>query len=506
MLSILNDELGWRQIFEQEGIGYNVLPIIPDKMPEPIIINRNLSDSEVIKIRSLLNNGLSILTDFSNLKKIIPDFAYKPKKILYLLNDGRDLFNNITAVDLELNGYENDTEIFSKNYGKGYIIALPFDVSQAICDFRSERKPFYYHSRKFPNEIVSVVSKGTVRKLVVNCIRKLYAKMNLPYVHLWYYPNEYASAFAFRVDTDFGPEDTLQATFDLENKSAIPFTYFINTKEHPKLSRNQRDFQIHCYIHEVYKDYQRNFDNIQKAKNILEQTGIRPIGFVSPYGFWNQSLQQAMEDCGMQYSSEFSLSYDDLPFFPVMNNRVSSVLQIPVHPICIGRLVHAGLSPDKCIDYYQKYFDRQHQANEPIFIYDHPHRIVQFNDVFYQIFSYAKKMPDLWITNLTEFCYWWKSRLQILNDSQWKINNQTIEIKITSQLNNVSLHIITPDQQQAFVPLKQSLYNLKDLSYKSIPMAKPTNTEDYVRLKSKKTKLQMNFYQTIDNILKIFGG
>jgi peptidoglycan/xylan/chitin deacetylase (PgdA/CDA1 family) len=359
--------------------------------------------------------------------------------------------------------------------------------------------------------------------------------MNLQYIHLWYYPNEYTSAFTFRVDTDFGLEDTLQATFDLENKTAIPYTYFINTKVHPapmyieaekesneksvhkqisehrcgarpKLSRNQRDFQIHCYHHEVYKNYQRNYDNIKKAKNILEQTGIRPIGFVSPYGFWNQSLQQAMEDCGMQYSSEFSLSYDDLPFFPVMNNRVSSVLQIPVHPICIGRLVHAGLSPDKCIDYYQKYFDRQHQANEPIFIYDHPHRIVQFNDVFYQIFSYAKKMPDLWITNLTEFCYWWKSRLQILNDSQWKINNQTIEIKITSQLNNVSLHIITPDQQQAFVPLKQSLYNLKDLSYKSIPMAKPTNTEDYVRLKSKKTKLQMNFYQTIDNILKIFGG
>ena len=506
MLSVLKDVLGWRQIFEQEGIIYKVLSTIPDRIPEPIIVNRSLNDLEVIKIRSLLDKGLSVLTDFPNLKKIILNFAYKTNKISYILNDGQDLFNNITAVDLELNGYKNDTVIFSSNYGKGYIIALPFDVSQAICDFRSERKPFYYHSRKFPNEIVSVVSKGAVRKLVINCIRKLYAKMNLQYIHLWYYPNEYTSAFTFRVDTDFGLEDTLQATFDLENKTAIPYTYFINTKEHPKLSRNQRDFQIHCYHHEVYKNYQRNYDNIKKAKNILEQTGIRPIGFVSPYGFWNQSLQQAMEDCGMQYSSEFSLSYDDLPFFPVMNNRVSSVLQIPVHPICIGRLIHASLSPDKCIDYYQKYFDKQLQSNEPMFIYDHPHRIAQFPDLFYKILNNAKNTPFIWLTNMTEFYHWWKSRLQSLNNTQWQIENQSLKINTTNQDNKVFLHIITPENKQTFVPLKQILYNLKDLSYKSIPMAKPTITEDYARLKSKKTKLQINFYQTIDNILKIFGG
>ncbi len=504
MISLLKDELGWRQIFMQEGIVYNVLSTIPDKIPEPIIINRNLNDSEMIKIKSLLNNGLSVLTNFPNLKKIIPDFNYQQKKISYILNNDTDIFNNVIALDLKLDGYKSASMICEVKYGKGYIIALPFDINQAIYDFRSERKPFYYPSRKFPNEIVSVVSKGAVRKLVVNCIIKLYAAMNLPYLHLWYYPNEYTSVFAFRVDTDFGPEDTLQATFDLENKTTIPFTYFINTKEHPKLSRNQRDFQIHCYHHEVYKDYQRNYDNIKKAKNILEQTGIKSIGFVSPYGFWNGNLQKAMEDCEIQYSSEFSLSYDDLPFFPVINNRVSSVIQIPVHPICMGRLVHASLSPEKCIDYYQKYFDRQLQANEPMFIYDHPHRIAQFPDVFYQILSRAEKMSNLWITNLTDFYYWWKSRLQALNDSQWKIDNRTLEIKTRSSVNNIYLHVITPDQHQAFVPLKQTLYNLNDIKYKSIPMNVKTDTSYYPSLKSNKIKLQMKFYATLDSVLELF--
>jgi peptidoglycan/xylan/chitin deacetylase (PgdA/CDA1 family) len=506
MINILKEELGWRQILEQEGLVYNVLSTLPERIPQPLIVNRNLNDSEVIQIRSLLNNGLSILTDFPNLKKIFPDIAYKSKKISYILNDGQDLLNNIIAMDLKLNGYKNDTVIFSCNYGKGYIIALPFDVNQAICDFRSERKPFYYPSRKFPNEIVSVVSKGAVRKLVVNCIRKLYAKMYLPYIHLWYYPNEYTSAFAFRVDTDFGPEDTLQATFDLENKTAIPFTYFINTREHPKLLRNQRDFQVHCYHHKVYNDYQRNYDNILKAKNILEQNGIKPIGFVSPFGFWNENLQKALEDIGIEYSSEFSLNYDDLPFFPAIENRRSSVLQIPVHPICIGRLVHASLFPEKCIDYYIRYFDRQVQANEPIFIYDHPHRIAQFHDIFYKILNNAKNTPLIWFTNLTEFYNWWKSRLQSLNNTRWQIENQSLKISTTNQDNKIYLHIITPNSQQTFVPLKQTLYNLKDLSYKSIPMNKVPDTEYFRRLKSKKTRLQIQFYETIDKIIDMFKG
>lgn len=506
MLNILNDALAWQQIFEQEGIIYNILSNIPDEISDPIIVNRNLNEMEALKIRRLLNTGLAILTDFPILKKIVSNFNYRNTKIPYLLSNSTNIFENIIALDLELDGYRSESMIYDAKYGKGYIIALPFDVNQAINDTRSERKLFYYPSRKFPNEIITTVNKGAVRKLVINCIRKLYAKMNLPYVHLWYYPNEYKSTFAFRIDTDFGPENTLQATFDLEEKTGVKFTYFVNTKDHPNLVKNKRDFQIHCYTHEVYKNYQGNFDNIQKAKSILEHNGIKPIGFVSPFGFWNDNLQKAMEDSGIQYSSEFSLAYDDLPFYPVVENRRSSVLQIPVHPICIGRLVHAGLSSEKCIDYYKRYFDRQVQANEPIFIYDHPHRIAQFTDVFNKIINQAKNIPSIWLTNVTEFYHWWKSRLQSLNNTQWQIENQSLKINTASKDSKVHLRIITPDNKQTFIPLKQTLYNLKDLSYKSIPMTKPTDTEDYARLKSKRTKLQMQFYVIIDKIFDIFKG
>ena len=504
-LGILKQDLGWQQILEQEGIIFNTLSTIPAQYLAPIIVNRQIDKSEIPDLQTFIKNGGAILTDFPNLKNIIDNFNYQTTKISYILNDGSDSFNNITAVDLELPGYlcAGRTRIYQSSFGKGYIIALPFDVNQAICDTRNEQKPFYYPSRKFPNEIVSVVSKGAVRKLVVNCLRTLFNKMNLPYVHLWYYPKDYKSVFSFRVDTDYSPEKALKVTYDLEEKTDIRFTYFVNTKEHPNITNSDKDFQIHCYIHKVFKDYQKNYDNIKKAKSILEYNSIKPIGFVSPFGLWNENLQKAMEDCGIQYSSEFSLSYDDLPFFPIIENKRSNVLQIPVHPICIGRLVHAGLTPEKCFDYYKRYFAKQVQANEPLFIYDHPHRIAQFPDVFILILNNAKKLPDIWLTNMTEFYHWWKVRLSALSKTKWQIENQSLKVETQNQDSRLYLHIITPNNKQAFVPLKQTIYNLKDLGCKSILMTQKPDNKNYKRLKSKRTRLQMNFYQTIDAILHL---
>lgn len=505
MVGILQKEFGWRQIFEQEGILYQVLNNIPDEYDYPIVINRPLDSNEITHLKKLLNRGIGIITDFANLKNIKTGVNFKPKRVNYLLNDNSDIFDNITAIDIQYFGYEN---IYQSDYDKSYIIAIPFNINQALFKTRNERKPFYYPSRKFPNEITAKVSKAAIRKLVINCIRKLYQKMNLNYCHLWYYPNQMQSAFTFRVDTDFGPAKTLQATLDLEDKTNFKFTYFINTKVHPILTDNIRDFQIHCYEHEVYKDYQKNYDNINKARTILEKSGIKPIGFVSPYGLWNENLAKAIEDNHLKYSSEFSLAYDDLPFFPMIENRLSNVLQIPIHPICIGRLLHAGLNKEQCLDYYKRYFQKQLQTSEPIFIYDHPHRIGQFPDTFYKILELAKRLPDIWLTNMTEFYHWWQMRLSALKQSQWNLEQDRINLKTSNSSNQLCLHIITPHQTETFIPLTQGIYNLQNLSYKDItkPIIDKTEIVNYPRLKSKRTKLKIMFYQIIDKILDATKG
>lgn len=505
MLGLLRKEFGWIQILEQEGVLYRILDALPDRYFFPIILNRELDQSELPQIQKLLDQGTSLLTDIANLEKIKPDLKFASRQNKYLLNDSTDIFDNITAIDYQYMGYH---KIYESDDNNGCVIAVPFNINQALLNTDNERKPFYYPSRKFPNEITALVNKAAIRKLVNNCIRKLYRKMNLDYCHLWYYPKQLQSAFAFRVDTDFGPQSSLKTTFDLEDKTQIKFTYFVNTKAHPDLATPNRDLQIHCYEHEVYQDYQRNYDNINKAKSILAKSGVNPIGFVSPYGLWNATLQKAIEDNHIKYSSEFGLAYDDLPFFPVIENRCSSALQIPVHPICIGRLVHAGLSKDQCVDYYQKYFDKQIQANEPIFIYDHPHRIAQFPDVFSKILEQAKGLPDIWRTNLTEFYLWWQTRLSALKQSQWHIARQQLHINTRNLDGKIFLHIITPDQTQTFIPLQPGIYNLKDLVYKenNEPIMDKTEITNFPKLKSRRTRMQINFYQCIDKILDKIKG
>ena len=55
------------------------------------------------------------------------------------------------------------------------------------------------------------------------------------------------------------------------------------------------------------------------------------------------SLDDQLEDLGYLYSSEFQLGHDDFPFYPWKGNRFSRILQIPVHPVCEGLFLEAGV-------------------------------------------------------------------------------------------------------------------------------------------------------------------
>lgn len=513
MIGLLKNEPGWLQILEQEGIAYNLLPQIPEKYASPIIINRALNKDEVVYIINLLNAGVGIITDFLNLKKIIPDIRYKTS-LLHFIYGESDLFNNIPILDLKLKGNRLIARPISKNkskiifetaYSNGYIIALPFDVNRAILDTRSVLKPFYFPHRKFPYEHVALINKGAVRKLVINCLRKLYQKMNLSYSHLWYYPNLYQTCFCFRVDTDFASESALKTTLELSQTKDINFTYFINTGhlpniQHPKFC----DIQIHCLHHQVFRDYLRNYENIKTAKTILENNGIKPIGFVSPFGMWNKHLQWAMESSDIKYSSEFSLDYDNLPFYPIVDNKKSSVLQIPVHPICLGQLLQADLSVEQCKRYYEDYIATQYRSNEPIFIYDHPHRIHQFSELFGQILDKARLLDNVEITTMTNFYYWWVKRLNTYNSSRWHIENNTLKIESENASNNVFLHIITPDAKETYIPLKKGQYELTKLQYKPLkPPYRPKDADKILYARSFQAKIQTIFYETIKRLSKI---
>ncbi|MEO0072659.1 MAG: hypothetical protein ABIK10_04345 [candidate division WOR-3 bacterium] len=508
ILGVLNANAQIIQIFTQEGIYYQVLQELPTYYLSPIIINRKLSVPELINLRKLLNNGGAILIDAKNIGQISLD-KFKRRRISHLINDRSEAFNNILGVELELPGFVTKNQILAVEYANGYLAVLPFDLNQAIADYRAKRKPFLTNiGKRYPNEIVATISKGALRQLIINLVRWLYKKLNYPYVHLWYYPHNHQSIFGFRVDTDFGSHVTIEKTFELEEKTNVKFTYFVHTQYLFDLPRETKDFQIHCDRHQVYKDYLRNYNNIATAKKILESLGLSPIGFAAPYGFWNINLQRALEANCIKYSSEFSLAYDDLPFFPIVNGEPSTVLQIPIHPICIGRLLHAGVAPKNCVEYYFKYFTTQLVKREPMIIYDHPHRIAEFFEIFGEILNRAQNLPNVWLTTLTNYYYWWVDRLRVLENSSWQIDGDMLKVYTTNVDPSFTLHIVLPNDTEAFIPLRSGVYNLNELKKTKIKYLNFTDRdiEEYKKLHSLKTKSLLILFSSANKILKIITG
>ena len=99
------------------------------------------------------------------------------------------------------------------------------------------------------------------------------------------------------------------------------------------------------------------------------------MAFAAPHGRWRRSLDDQLEDLGYLYSSEFQLGHDDFPFYPWKGNRFSRILQVPVHPVCEGLFLEAGVvDPGIVADYFQQVVGAKLDAGELAVIYGHPER------------------------------------------------------------------------------------------------------------------------------------
>src|SRR5262249_46960298 len=154
----------------------------------------------------------------------------------------------------------------------------------------------------------------------------------------------------------------------------------------------------HGHHHVVYRDADANRRNLERAHELLVDVGIEPVGFAAPHGRWNAGLDAALEELGYLYSSDFQLGYDDRPFFPWVGDRFSTVLQVPIHPVCEGLFVEAGADHGLQIaDYLAGVVRSKIEAREPAFVYGHPERrLARFPEVLETLGRVIAGEPLLW--------------------------------------------------------------------------------------------------------------
>jgi hypothetical protein len=326
----------------------------------------------------------------------------------FVLYDGRKVAAATVRAALSADNVPLDVDLLRREE--------PSDPFPALVD--SSAGPATWRVGRWSlTERVARVPRAALRRRLLARLRQAIAGAGGLWVRLAPYPFPYRSAFNFRADLD-EPVAADYARFAAARRPlADCCTHFVSTHaygEEPAVLGDllRFDTQSHGHYHVVYRDPEANRRNLERAHELLAAAGIRPVGFAAPHGRWNAGLDTVLADLGYRYSSDFQLGYDDFPFFPWRGDRFSTVLQVPIHPVCEGLFLEAGARSGRVIaEYLAAVVRARIDAGEPAFVYGHPERrLGRFPEVLAALHAVTSGNPLLWRVTLTEFAAWWHWR------------------------------------------------------------------------------------------------
>ena len=476
---LYRDNDPWRQVLEQEGV-----PVRCDwhkgTHASVVLLSAEPDKSDIRTLRRLVEAGGAVIGSARSVSAIWPDVRCRRARLDYIVPDDSPLFRNVGLIDIGQADWRAESAntgidqsgrpaIASLSMGAGHVIALPFELARLAEDTRAVERQFYVDSQRMAHERVSRVGRGDVRRLLANCIRQMLWRRGEPYAHLAYQPCGEKTVFGVRIDTDDGPATSLRATTGIADEAGLRLSWFVNTGAPAAdlpymrvLYKLGHDVQLHCRAHRVYRDYERNLANVKAGIEDMRSAGLRPCGFVAPYGDWNKELARALADSGIGYSSEFGYAYDDLPSFPTVGGRRSSVLQVPVHPVCLGLFSTARANAEAVAKHYRNYTELQVARQEPCLLYDHPDAIERHADLFRTVIATGVTAAR-GTTTLTAFASWWRQRLA----ARWHAchGKESITLEVESANDDLPV-MVERDGSYALVPLKDGA-----LRYDALPFA-----------------------------------
>jgi hypothetical protein len=272
------------------------------------------------------------------------------------------------------------------------------------------------------SEEIAAIDKRAVRREVLDALRLAIERQGGVWIRVASFPFPYRSAFNFRLDYDhYDPEDfssTLAAIAG--NESAT--SHYVNGSAFASAAGalaqlRGLDVGSHGFWHHTYRTVEENMRNIGRGIRSLRECGIEPAGFVAPHGRFNRTLLAALETTGVTHSSEFGLAYDELPF----SVGRGTVLQIPIHPICLELFLEA-CGPEltredvvgSAIDYFQSLVEQRCRAGEPALVYGHPTgRRGGQADVLRAVLRRVSSSSAIWRTTLDRLRVWWLARASV---------------------------------------------------------------------------------------------
>lgn len=363
------------------------------------------------------------------------------EKIPYLYR-GKHLAN-FSGINIIIGSYKEASQFFKT---KKYFLIEPYQSSKnnAISG-NSYPKIIKKNNILFLSENISSSKRKETTKILqfLRCaLQETFWSAGLPYIHIWYYPENIPTIFLFRQDIDYIDKESIEGLSDVLKKYGVKTTYFVNisgeeefderighlklkkpttpkrAKIFEKANKESNEIANHGYWHYVFPDYQENYQNIKKCSLYLKKLfKIKDVGYASPGAEWNKQLAKSIDKLGYLYSCCTLSNSNGFPYYPSYAGKKSKTLEVSFYKLSdasfenlkensnLPRFVWNNLRDD-----YLDYIDRQMATHEPIAILGHPHILgLKAKKFLPSIFQKIKKnnIPSY---TIQEFANWWKKR------------------------------------------------------------------------------------------------
>ncbi len=481
---------GWKRIMQQERIKHSVCSLskpVAKNAFAAIIVNSHLNEKQAENAIKFLHSGGAILSAYNFVSKIYSSIRFEEKHAKFIephsdffVGSGLLWLNSRAAFfaeqkNLGKRGFARQNHaVFEgaakpsallKRIGKGSLIVLPFDPESAILSEKFERRAFVV-GKKAVGEFAPSASKSHIRKVVSNCLQRLFELRGLPFVHLWYYPKKFSSVLSFHVDVDFFSDDTIK-TIQLFKEINFQPTWFLNMqaaasaeKEIIAQLKKQKFIGQHAFLHQFFSNEKQSYLNAVKADLEIKKLGFKPCSFSAPNGVWGQGIAKAVQRLGYDFAMGFSLDSENLPFNPIVDGKEAGFLFLPTHPVCIGLMKMYDCSEKEMIRYFKAIIERNSALGIPLFFYGHPFKeIARFQNVIKEVFSAARARKDIWVASHLQFAQWWRKRQGIA----FKAVADEGKVKINCRNSKDAFFRIVFNGKQTFAMAKNSEIELRQL-------------------------------------------
>jgi hypothetical protein len=494
MIRLLGSDLQWLELLRQEGVplvSEGAGDDIADSCASVVVIDRDPSPSECEGIRHFVSLGRGVLSSARLAAQLWPsDVDCRSMRIRYLLPDKTAVFRDVGVTHLDTDGCvcassncgftdRGRHALYAGELGGGWAVLLPFEISTVLADRNTTPRAFHASTPRQVTETVSRVNRGEVRRIAANSLAYLLAQQDLRYIAKPSVPPGSRGLFGFRIDTDFDAPSHYPAIVSLSGRARVPFTWFLNVEAGEAVLRDVvnglagQDLQLHCYRHEVHADYDSNRRELGTGRELLAKHGVVPVGAAGPFGDWNEEWARALSDLGFWYSSEFALAYDDTPFRPIVDGSPSQVLQVPVHPVCLGRLRAAGATPQQIHAYFLGVARRQTSRQEPCLLYGHPGHLAADGSLMARLLDEVAATCGSGST-LTDYAAWWRERERV----EYLVvqDEDVLTLDVASPNSEVGIRVVRGDSE-AVVPAVPRRVRLRELHWRRRERYVPTESE-----------------------------